>query len=179
MNTTSASPTRPRAFSYVRFSTPEQAKGDSFRRQTEKAAAYAAKHGLILDDKLNMFDPGVSAFRGKNVEMGALGDFLSLVEHGDIPKGSYLLAENIDRISRDVIMEAMTTLTTLINRGITLVTLSDERAYSREIVNASPFAIMEPIMGFIRANYENKRKQELLRASWRGSGGRWSRPGRS
>jgi DNA invertase Pin-like site-specific DNA recombinase len=166
--TAAATTTRPRAFSYVRFSTPEQAKGDSRRRQTEKAEAYAAKHGLILDDKLNMNDFGVSAFKGKNVTMGALGDFLSLVQYGDIPQGSFLLAENIDRISRDVIMEAMTTLTTLINSGITLVTLSDERAYSRDSINQNPFVIMEPIMGFIRANDESARKQQLIQDSWTG-----------
>ncbi|CAH2394523.1 recombinase family protein [Mesorhizobium ventifaucium] len=159
---------RPRAYSYVRFSSPEQAKGDSYRRQTEKAAAYAAKHGLILDDKLNMFDEGISAFMGKNVTMGALGNFLSLVQHGDIPKGSFLLAENIDRISRDVVTEAMATLTMLINSGITLVTLTDERAYSRESINKQPFAIMEIIMGFIRANDESARKQQLIRDSWIG-----------
>ena len=159
---------RPRAYSYVRFSSAEQAAGDSLRRQTQKAEEYAAKHGLILDDKLNIRDLGVSAFRGANVAMGALGDFLSLVQHGDIPKGSYLLAENIDRISRDVITEAMTTLTMLINSGITLVTLGDGRSYSRESINQSPFVIMEPIMGFIRANDESKRKQELLRAAWHG-----------
>ena len=159
---------RPRAYSYVRFSSPEQAKGDSFRRQTEKAEAYAAKHGLILDDKLNMFDEGISAFRGKNVTMGALGDFLSLVQHGDIPEGSYLLAENIDRISRAVITEAMSTLSMLITSGITLVTLTDERAYSRELINKQPFAIMEIIMGFIRANDESARKQQLIRDSWTG-----------
>jgi hypothetical protein len=33
------------AYSYIRFSSPEQAKGDSFRRQSEKAAAWAAKNG--------------------------------------------------------------------------------------------------------------------------------------
>ena len=41
-------PNRPRAYSYVRFSTPEQMRGDSFRRQTEAAERYAAAHGLDL-----------------------------------------------------------------------------------------------------------------------------------
>lgn len=37
--------TEPRAYSYTRFSTPAQAHGDSFARQTEKAAQYAANAG--------------------------------------------------------------------------------------------------------------------------------------
>jgi DNA invertase Pin-like site-specific DNA recombinase len=37
-------PGRPKAYSYIRFSTPEQAAGDSLRRQTAKAREYAARH---------------------------------------------------------------------------------------------------------------------------------------
>jgi hypothetical protein len=33
---------RPRAYSYVRFSSPKQAEGFSLQRQRDKAAAYAA-----------------------------------------------------------------------------------------------------------------------------------------
>jgi DNA invertase Pin-like site-specific DNA recombinase len=39
----------PRAYSYLRFSTPEQSKGDSLRRQTSMADEYATRHGLRLD----------------------------------------------------------------------------------------------------------------------------------
>ncbi len=44
--------TKPRAYSYLRFSTPEQMKGDSFRRQTGLAEAYALKHELGCSDIL-------------------------------------------------------------------------------------------------------------------------------
>ena len=36
---------RPKAFSYLRFSSPEQRKGDSERRQLAMAKAYANAHG--------------------------------------------------------------------------------------------------------------------------------------
>jgi len=159
---------RPRAYSYVRFSTPEQAKGDSLRRQTEKAVKYAAEHGLILDDKLDMTDAGVSAFRGANVKMGALGDFLTLVQHGDIRPGSYLLVENVDRISRDNILDAQMVFMGIINAGITVVTLSNERAYSRESITRNQFEVFEIIMGFIRANDESAIKSQRLRGAWQG-----------
>ena len=55
---------RPRAYSYIRFSTPEQMKGDSLRRQTEAAEKYAAINGLDLDDELTFRDLGVSAYTG-------------------------------------------------------------------------------------------------------------------
>jgi hypothetical protein len=74
-------PSGARAFSYLRFSTPEQMKGDSFRRQSSMAAAYARQHGLELDVDLTFHDLGKSAFRGQNIgEAGRLGDFLEAVK---------------------------------------------------------------------------------------------------
>jgi DNA invertase Pin-like site-specific DNA recombinase len=46
----------PRAYSYIRFSTPEQSKGDSLRRQLEKSKKYAEENGLILDSSLMSAD---------------------------------------------------------------------------------------------------------------------------
>jgi hypothetical protein len=42
-----------KVYSYTRFSTPEQAAGDSYRRQTEAAQKWAAARGLVLDDRLS------------------------------------------------------------------------------------------------------------------------------
>jgi DNA invertase Pin-like site-specific DNA recombinase len=60
-----------KAYSYVRFSTPDQAKGDSYRRQTEAASEYAHANNLELDTELTFTDLGVSAFRGANAKTGA------------------------------------------------------------------------------------------------------------
>jgi DNA invertase Pin-like site-specific DNA recombinase len=86
----------PTAYSYIRFSSTEQLKGDSLRRQTELSVNYANVHGLILDTKLNLRDLGISAFDKSNLTKGALGYFLKLVEDGLIPRGSYLLVESLD-----------------------------------------------------------------------------------
>ncbi len=79
---------RPRAYSYIRFSTPEQARGDSLRRQTERAAAWAAAQGLDLDQELTFRDLGVSAYSGKNAAVGQLSDFLRAVDDGRVPQGA-------------------------------------------------------------------------------------------
>jgi DNA invertase Pin-like site-specific DNA recombinase len=115
-----------------------------------------------------MLDPGVSAFRGANIKVGALGDFLSLVQYGDIKPGSYLLVENVDRISRDNIIDAQMVFMGIINAGIVVVTLSNERAYSRESITRNQFEIFEIIMGFIRANDESATKAQRLRSAWHG-----------
>ena len=78
----------PKAYSYIRFSTPQQAKGDSHTRQTDKAARYAVDHGLALDTDLNLTDLGVSAYRGKNAKTGSLSVFLKAIEDGTVPRGS-------------------------------------------------------------------------------------------
>src|SRR5438874_134307 len=92
------------AFSYLRFSSPEQAKGDSVRRQDALRDAWLAKSGAVLDTSLTLHDKGVSAFTGKhrqNPDRHALAAFLKLIEAGKVPHGSYLLIENLDRLSRE------------------------------------------------------------------------------
>src|SRR4051794_34503177 len=95
--------TAPIAFSYVRFSTPEQIKGDSLRRQTAGAEEYCARHGLTLDTSLSLRDLGVSAFKGthRTSDKHALTQFLKLAQQGRIPAGSFLIVENLDRLSRE------------------------------------------------------------------------------
>jgi DNA invertase Pin-like site-specific DNA recombinase len=157
---------RPKAYSYLRFSSPEQAAGDSFRRQSEKAAAYAAAHGLDLDTELTFQDLGISAFRGKNVDEGALGMFLAAVRAGAIAPNAFLLVENLDRISRQTARRAANVLGDIVEAGVTLVTLNDARTYTREVLDTDPFAFIYVVLGFMRANAESERKSQLLRDTW-------------
>jgi DNA invertase Pin-like site-specific DNA recombinase len=154
----------PKAYSYLRFSTPEQMKGDSFRRQSTKAQEYAATHGLDLDDTLTFQDLGVSAFRGKNAEEGQLGVFLAAVHAGKVEPGSYLLVESLDRISRQAVLLALGTLSSILAQGITLVTLHDGKAYSQESMTAQPMDLMYALIGFMRANDESAHKSMRIKA---------------
>lgn len=121
---TAAATPGPKAYSYIRFSTPEQALGDSKRRQVEEARAWAAAHGLRLDEELA--DEGVSGFRGANTrDDSALGAFLKAVHMGDVPQGSVLIVESLDRLSRDRILAAQNVLTSLLLAGVRIVTLPE------------------------------------------------------
>jgi len=157
---------QPRAFSYVRFSTPEQMKGDSLRRQVEAAEEYARRHGLTLDTKLTFRDLGVSGFRGRNAEVGRLADFKRAVEDGLVPEGSYLLVENLDRISRQYARKAIRVLEDIVDMGITVVTLSDGRAYDRKTLNEDMTSFILAILTFMRAHEESAVKGKRLKASW-------------
>lgn len=157
---------QPKAYSYLRFSTPEQAKGDSFRRQTALADQYAAKHGLQLDTELTFRDLGVSAYRGANLETGRLGDFLEAVHTGLIPKGSYLLVESLDRISRKTARKAMHIVEEICEAGIVLVTLTDQREHTEHSLDSEPMSFVMSFLTFVRSNEESARKGGLLKEAW-------------
>ena len=158
--------TKPRAYSYTRFSTPEQALGDSARRQVDLAKRYAGKHGLVLDDTLRLSDEGISGFRGANVRRGALGQFLRAVDDGDVPPGSYLLVESLDRVSRQNPWDTLPILQQIINAEIVVVTLFDEKVYDLDDMRKNPLKILESLFIMIRANEESETKSRRGKAVW-------------
>jgi len=159
----------PKAYSYIRFSSPEQEKGDSLRRQTAAAVAYCERHGLELDTELTLektLDRGISAFRGKNSATGALSKFLEEVRDGGVPEGSALLVENLDRISRQAARKALRVLEEIVDAGITLVTLNDGRTYDAESLNSDPMSLILSVLTFIRGHEESQTKSRRIAAAW-------------
>jgi hypothetical protein len=126
---------RTKAYSYIRLSSEEQLAGDGETRQVEMRDAFVAERGLDLDDTLR--DLGVSAFDGSNRERGALGIFLKKVRAGEVPRGSYLLVESLDRLSRDHVLKAFRVFHDLLEAGIVIATLGDDRVYSEETIQAN------------------------------------------
>lgn len=158
----------PKAYSYTRFSTPEQAHGDSSRRQIELAESYAAVHQLTLDNTLRLKDEGVSGFRGANVRKGALGQFMAAIDNGDVEPGSFLLVESLDRVSRQNPWDALPIFQLIINAGVTIVTLFDGKSYDLPSMRANPFRIMESLFVMVRANEESETKARRLKEAWKG-----------
>lgn len=156
----------PKAYSYIRFSSVKQQKGDSVERQTKLSENYAAKHGLELDTELNMCDLGLSAYDRSNLNKGALGQFLLLVEEGRIPQGSFLLVESLDRLSRDKVMDALSIFMNILKAGIIIVTLADDQVYSQERSNENWASLIMSIVIMSRANEESAIKSMRVRSSW-------------
>lgn len=179
-------PSRPKAYSYVRFSTPEQQLGQSRRRQIDMARAYATGHGLDLQDA-SFEDLGVSAYKGANAVSGALGMFLRAIQDEAIEPGSYLLVESLDRLSRESAMVAMGTLSTIIGTGVSVVALDTNTVYNTETLESDPSALLLMVVGFIRANDESRTKSRRVRDSRKarrealvaGAPGPWTRKGPS
>lgn len=152
-------------YSYSRFSDPRQASGHSLERQRAYAARWAAENGLALDESLTLHDAGLSAYHQQHVKSGALGAFLAAVEAGKVPPGSVLVVEGLDRLSRAEPIQAQAQLAQIVNAGITVVTASDGRAYSRETLKANPMDLVYSLLVMIRAHEESDTKAKRVRAS--------------
>jgi DNA invertase Pin-like site-specific DNA recombinase/ribosomal protein L34E len=160
--------TKSRAYSYVRFSTPEQSRGDSYRRQTELSRKFVQEQGLELDEALTFQDLGVSAFTGRNVEEGALGAFIQAVDEGRIRRGSYLLVESLDRLSRDQVHKAFLQFTALLEKGIVVATLQDGKVYHPGTFSENFGDLMVSLSVMYRAHEESLTKSKRLKAAWAG-----------
>src|SRR5580700_9572974 len=91
------------AYSYKRFSSAGQIDGDSLDRQMDRARKWYAQEiahlGIPLDESFT--DNARSAYKGEHVgKHGDLGRFVAAIKSGAVSKGSILIAENLDRISR-------------------------------------------------------------------------------
>lgn len=153
----------PKAYSYIRFSTPEQSKGDSLRRQTELSKQWAEQHNLEFVE--SMVDEGISAFKSSNAERGKLGDFLSAIEAGLIEKGSYLLIESLDRMSRDELDIAFERFSKILRSGVTVVTLNNGKVFTPESAKEL-VSIIEALLIFSRAHEESATKGKRVAAAW-------------
>ncbi len=161
----------PIAYSYKRFSSEKQARGDSLRRQTELAESYISSNphlNLILDQERHLTDEGMSAYKGVHLKKGALGVFIRAVEDGQIEEGSYLLVESLDRLSRGQPSDALPQLIDLVKSGIVVVTLNDNRIYSEESISGTngSFVLMQSLVGMARAFEESETKGKRVRAAW-------------
>ncbi|MCX7307097.1 MAG: recombinase family protein, partial [Afipia sp.] len=95
----------------------------------------------------------------------ALGKFLAAAESGRVPRGSYLLVESLDRISRQKPEIAQALFLRILAAGINLVTLADKHVY-----RSGNTDIGELIVSLIKlnvANEESENKSFRVGAAWK------------
>jgi DNA invertase Pin-like site-specific DNA recombinase len=157
----------PVAYSYVRFSSPQQAKGDSLRRQTEAAAEWAQRNGAHLDTALTLHDLGKSAFTGQhrtNPDRHALALFLKGIETGKVAHGSFLVVENLDRLSREDEVPACHLLTGILMAGVRVVQMKPYEMLLTEKSNG--WELMRAVMELSRGHGESAMKSERVGKAW-------------
>lgn len=161
----SAAPAR-RVISYTRFSSRKQAKGLSYTRQIEAARDWCVKKGYDFDKTEQYDDKGLSAFSGANSETGALAELQEKLRNGEIARGSILIVEALDRITRQTLSKAITLLMSLVNSGLTVVTLSDGKEWD-EASMSDLGSFMMSVVTLYRGHQESEYKSKRLRATFK------------
>jgi DNA invertase Pin-like site-specific DNA recombinase len=110
-------------------------------------------------------DAGVSAFRSGNLKEGSeLSTFLRAVESKKIPKGSYLLIENLDRLSRAAPLTALNALQRLLSLGVYVVTLHDGKRYdAKSLASEDITDFLIAVLHAHRAHSESVVKSKRVR----------------
>jgi DNA invertase Pin-like site-specific DNA recombinase len=149
-------------YSYMRYSSPVQGDGDSIRRQTTGTEAWCERNAVQLDTTLT--DPAISAFRGKQRRKGHLARFLADVQAERIPRGSVLIIENLDRLSRENPWDAVPLLCSIVNAGIDVVTLTPSEYVYKRGKDLAPLLLA--VCEFTRGHSESASKADRLTELW-------------
>ncbi|OED91247.1 recombinase family protein [Vibrio crassostreae] len=122
------------AYSYVRFSTPDQAYGDSETRQLKLAIKYCKDNNLTLSDR-TFKDLGISGYSGK--VRPSLFEMFDCIESGEIKRGDYLLIETFDRLSRRGFDDTHQLIRQIVKAGVIVVSVQDNLVINEESLNDS------------------------------------------
>jgi DNA invertase Pin-like site-specific DNA recombinase len=161
MKTTNLTPpAASQAYIYIRLSSQAQAWGDGERRQHDAALRFVETHSLPVAE--TMQDIGVSAFRGDNAVTGELGRFLQRIENGEIPPGSVLVAESLDRLTRNRVNQALLLLLNITQHDVKIGLTAQN-----VILDLASYATFFPILAdMMRSNSESEHKSFRSRANW-------------
>ncbi len=89
--------------------------------------------------------------------------FLAAVKSGQIPRGSYLLIESLDRLTRQRLLPSLTLFLDLIHAGINIVTLADGKVFGSDV---DQMQLIMSILVMTRAHEELEIKSFRLSKAW-------------
>lgn len=155
------------AFSYARFSTKSQAIGTSLERQLNASRLFCSERGLTLSPK-GYHDLGVSGF--KQVKRPELEQMLHAIQSGDIPSGSYILIEAIDRLSRKGISHTQDVLKQILQYKVKVAFVGEDaktlngQVLDEHSLNDLSSVILVALAADL-AHKESVRKSKLVKAA--------------
>lgn len=176
--------------SYKRWSSEEQTKGDSLRRQQDLIDKFIETHpDYVVLPEHQYTDKGVSSFKqidvtkvdvkdeqqtGEKITQsinratGDLARFFDNMKEGKFPRGSVLLVEQLDRLSRAKPRQAYRDFSDIIDKGITVIALGDNgKTYTAESLDANPFEIMQYFFKAWNSYEESLKKSQRLQLAWK------------
>ncbi|TMP59380.1 hypothetical protein CWB77_13975 [Pseudoalteromonas sp. S1610] len=123
-----------KVYAYQRFSSDAQRGNSSLHRQSEQLKGWLSRHPECeLAEEI--VDEGISAYTGKNVSTGALGEFIARLEAGLIESKSIVLIEHFSRLTRQDLDEAESLLKRLWKHGVSIAITKKDKIYEPEDVN--------------------------------------------
>ncbi|MGL5093540.1 MAG: recombinase family protein [Aeromonas sobria] len=155
---------KPRAWLYARFSSTQQQDGDSINRQVNAAQQWSTANGVELQ-QTSFRDLGVSGW--KSIKRPMFEQLIKAMAEGKIPRGSYVLFESSDRLSRRGwrhTQQLIRTITCV--HDCKLVILDKGQVYTKENVND----VVQNILLMVSADMaekESQRKSDLVAAAYK------------
>lgn len=156
----------PKAYPYIRFSSDKQKDGLSMQRQTEAIEAYlVANPHLSVDTSLNLEDLGKSGYAGRHIQKGgALFLFLEKIKNGEIEKGSVLIIEHFNRLSRLKLHKAMDLFNEILRHDIEIAVLDEKQIFTAESISSIDY--IKAVLKFDFAHEESKDKSKKGKDNW-------------
>lgn len=154
------------AIIYIRWSTLEQVKGDSYARQLNACSKFCADNGYNVIE--TVVDQGRSAYTGENIETGNLGKIVERIARREIKPGTPVIVEQLDRLTRLSPLDVIGWLTRVFPLGVCFITADRGVRIDREAMEQDQTAFMTLVFDTFRSHGESKRKSEMLLASWAG-----------
>lgn len=149
------------AILYLRYSTPEQADGQSEQRQTQAAEKWCKEHGEKLVKIYK--DLGISG--GKNAdERKGLAALIEDLTRGKVPK--FILIEDVDRISRMLPLDSLNLISKILGYGVTIVSLRDNQFLTHENWQSSQSFLILSLKTTL-ANEERQKRVFRGKAAWK------------
>jgi DNA invertase Pin-like site-specific DNA recombinase len=145
-------------YGYNRVSSEQQTWGDGERRQDQQLKDLCARKGWTLSDR-RFSDRGVSAWKGKNRQEGALGELLKIAKSGDL-----IAIEDNDRFSRERTTKSLAALEEIVNRGITVYFVKTGVEVTKENFN-DPAVLFPNFFQSFLANQENEKRAYRIRSA--------------
>jgi predicted site-specific integrase-resolvase len=152
------------AVTYQRFSSERQMNNSSLDRQTDAQKAWLKQNPdvTVID---SFVDEAMSGWSGKHLKDGSLGQLMTAVEDGIIPKGTLILVEHFSRLTRQNIDNAEELIKRLWKSDITVVTVRDNTEYPPSAVNDMALRI-RLIVEMEQAFKESEWRSEKVKASY-------------
>lgn len=136
----------------------------SIERQAERTSKLCeAKKWTIIE---TLADKGRSAWKGDHLRVGELGKFKQRVDMGEIEAGTYLVIENLDRLSRQDVKFARRWIEDITDRGIIVAVCSPEIILDSEALSGDNIvSVLQYLLEAKRSTGESSRKSEMMLAT--------------